>query len=49
MASRKPVVAIVDNHVGPDEYEELKRVGPESLDFKPELRRIVMMALDRGS
>jgi len=36
MPNQKTSVAIVFNHVGEDEYEKLKDVDPESLDFKPE-------------
>lgn len=33
MASKKPRVLVLYNHTGKDEYEELKNVKPDSLDF----------------
>ena len=36
MAKKKASVAVLFNHVGEDEYEKLKNVDPETLDFKPQ-------------
>src|SRR2546422_10870398 len=36
MPRKKRSVAVVYNHVGKDEYEELRKVDPASLDFTPE-------------
>ncbi len=36
MPAKRTVVAIVFNHVGPDEYIALRKVDPASLSFEPE-------------
>jgi hypothetical protein len=35
MEERKKNVAVIYNHVGPDEYEEIRNVDPATLGFKP--------------
>jgi D-alanine-D-alanine ligase len=35
MRRRKPFIAVLYNHVGEDEYEQIRQVDPRSLDFKP--------------
>ncbi|MEX0601974.1 MAG: D-alanine--D-alanine ligase [Bacteroidota bacterium] len=36
MPRKKTTIAVVYNHVGPDEYEHIKTVDPATLGFKPE-------------